>query len=909
MKKKGIVGLILSSILTLGVMLFSSTSNNRSLLETKADGLVGEPTVNWNNIFWGDPFNWKPETTPISETGGVPTQGYCLLATYNADIANQVYTTQNLLTSGISGCNVADHILINGVQCQNVSGTAIYCYPQTGLFIYVPHNSVAFSDDYEYVTIQVTEGTSIDGTVQLVGTRFEYRGTLGSYGNWQINPEPISRTLAEFSSIVWNNHDFNYEWCGELLPNCAPKYGYCIIAGFKEPGKTMNDSVIGDIYTKGRGVLGIGLNVDYKVKINGVNIIDVEGSKCYIFPYYGVFFYIPDASITYSETYPYPTIEMEEGVHFNDKVNLPMVTFKFRGQLGQENCWSYTKDPSTYNHFDFVDVASGWNNTPSDATHRQSILQFGQYGTDYLKNDRVSDASNLVSRYSECGANITVNGIPLGEINESVVSYLHGYCYLYLVLPVSCLNTNTEYRVVTLHIEANTTFYDTMLPEVTLYLFNNQWVKDKPETPDDSDYNNAFSFSNTFGQDQVVLNNSVRQITATKENTFNHFGLLIDYKLVSSDSAFVLFAAGKVNQTGLRLVFREKTISLFDATNGSALLGSSTIDSLEYDEWYSLFLYTKVVNEQLVICVAIDDVTYIHVDDVHISSASNLGNAFAIYLGNGSAAFKNNIPGEDIKKPTLSYTGKEVYGVLAGSEKIDFSIKCSAYDSHDGDITKKIICSWPEGSITNDKINKGNWIVNISITDTAGNKAQLLVTVIATNKLEVVVTFDGNNPASYLIGDHIARIAAPIKEGYRFIGWYYNNQLWDFDNDYIVSDMNLTSRYQRTTDEFSVYFTVEGLGETNSYTLYFLYGTKVEVSTFAKEGYSLKAYLGEEEVESITVTENLKVRLVYTSNGSSSKKKGCGGDISSMTILIPVIAGITLIGLVILRKRGGKEHE
>ena len=124
------------------------------------------------------------------------------------------------------------------------------------------------------------------------------------------------------------------------------------MAFFNEEGKSYKDSSIGDIKTTGRGTIGIGLNVDYKVKVNGVNIVDVEGSICYIYPQYGLFFYIPEASLTYNETYQYPVIAIESGLHFNN-VYLPEITFEYRGEIATPNCWVYRKNISEYNRFNF----------------------------------------------------------------------------------------------------------------------------------------------------------------------------------------------------------------------------------------------------------------------------------------------------------------------------------------------------------------------------------------------------------------------------------------------------------------------------------------------------------------------------------------------------------------------------
>ena len=284
---------------------------------------------------------------------------------------------------------------------------------------------------------------------------------------------------------------------------------------------------------------------------------------------------------------------------------------------------------------------------------------------------------------------------------------------------------------------------------------------------------------------------------------------------------------------------------------------------------------------------------------------------FSLNLGNGEASFKNATLGGDNKKPVLTYTGKSVYGVLSGSEVIDFSNKCSAYDAKDGNVSSLITYNWPEGSITNNKINKGLWDIRITAEDKSHNTSSIIVTVIANDKLDVTVTFDGMNPVIYRIGDHIAPVADPVKEGegttYKFIGWYYNDRLWDFENDYVISDMDLVSKYQETTEEHCVSFTIEGLKDTRGFNLYFKHGTQLSMETFNREGYSLKAYVNDEEVTSITVNEDMSVKLVYTD--VSPKKKGCGGEIASSSLLIPLFAGVSLILLVILRKKGGKEHE
>jgi len=917
MVKKRIEKLILSFFVSLGAVLFLNVSNNNDIVSVQANELVDTPIVSWNNIDYSHEFAWVPNTN----SSGIPQEGYCLLALYPENIGTTSYTEENLLHANIVGCNVGDHILINGVNANEVDELIIHCYPENGLFLYIPQSSVAFSDEYEYVTVEVLEGMSIDGSAETVSTRFEYRGLLGSHGNWQVNPAPIEKIKGEFVKIDWNNRDYSVStatglgWCGELNSNGSPENGYCLLAFFAEEGKSYSDSIIGDVTTTGRGVIGQGLDVDHKVKVNGVDIVDVEGALCYIYPAYGLYFYLPEESLNYDETYHVPTIEMEAGIHFNN-VYLPHITFEFRGEIGELNCWTYLKDYSEYNKYEFTGVAPDWNNVPVDDTHNHSVLQFGENTPehiDYLKNDKTSDETNLVNRSSDCGTKITINGIPLCEIEDSLVSYAHGYGYFYILLPLSVLSPSNGYKIVTLHIEEDTVFYDTLLVEVNLYLFNGRWIITKPETPQDSDYDNVLSFSSTFMLEEATLDKDNKELSAVKECSIDSFGLFIDYK-IQSGGDFALYALGNKKQSGLKLVFTGSTISLFDSTQGSLLLSTAELEIFKYDEWFSLLFYTRVVDNNLSIFVAVDDITYIHVDEVNLSNKNNIGSQFSINLGEESASFKNAVLGADNKKPTLNYNGKYVYSVLSNSEVIDFSNKCSSFDVVDGNVSSLIEYNWPEGSISDNKINKGVWEVVIVASDKSNNKTMLSVTVIAADKLDVTVTFDGKNPVNYRVGDHIAAVEDPVKDGegnviYRFIGWYYNDQLWDFENDYVTSDMNLVSKFQATAEEHCVSFIVEGLEGVKSYNLYFAHGTKLNLSYFEKEGYSLKAYVDDNEVESITINQNISVKLVYTSNNPQNTTKGCGGNIISNATLLSIISGAALILLVVLKKKGGKEHE
>ncbi len=915
MGKKRLFKLSLSVFALLGTLTLANVSKNDKTIVNAADEeLVGTPTIGWNNVDYSinSGMHWAPDTT----TNGVPQSGYVLLALYSTNISAQQHFDENLITSNLPGCNVSDYVLLNGVKSSEVEGAIIYAYPENGIFIYMPNNSLTFNDQYEYATVEILEGMSIDGSAQTVATRFEYRGLLGSFGEWQVNPAPIEKKSSTFEKIDWNNRDYSatmgQQWSGELNANGAPIDGYCMLAFFKEEGKTLEETVLGTITTNGRGVIGIGLNADYKIKVNGVNIIDVEGAKCFLFPQYGLYFYLPHDSLTFNEQYEIPTISIEEGLHFNN-VYLPKITFEFRGELGTAGVWTYSRDLSDYQKFTFNEVPDAWNNVALDSTHRQTILTFGQPDVDFLKENHVADGTNLSNKYSEIGKNITVNGVQLYKYPDAIVSYLHGKSYVYIVLPLEALKPTAEYKVTTLYIPEDTPFYDTLLNEVTLYLFNDKWVTSKPETPKDEDYIGTLSFQDVFDKETATINETNPLLSSSHAGDISSYKFFMDYKLLNQGSAAVLFILGSENQNGLRIVLRENTVSLYDATNGSILLGTAALGNFNYDEWYSLFVYSELVDNKLCLMVAIDDITYIHATNVKLTNKNKLGSLYNFYLGDGEVSFKNATLRADNKKPILSYSGKSVYSVLAGSNVMEFTNKVSAYDVNDGDVTSKITYSWQEGAISHNTINKGTWKVTITAFDNSNNSTSLVVTIIATDKLEVTVTFDGSNPVTYRVGDYIACIENPVKESngnisYQFVGWYYNGRLWDFENDYVYEDMNLESRFHEVVDQCSVTFLVEGLKDSSSYVLYFANGTELNLDTFAKEGYTLKAYINEQEVTSIAVNGNTVVRLVYTSS-NPQKSSGCKGNLSSMAILVTLLSGVALILLVSFKKKGGKRYE
>lgn len=80
--------------------------------------------------------------------------------------------------------------------------------------------------------------------------------------------------------------------------------------------------------------------------------------------------------------------------------------------------------------------------------------------------------------------------------------------------------------------------------------------------------------------------------------------------------------------------------------------------------------------------------------------------------------------------------------------------------------------------------------------------------------LKFIVTFDNEGTKTQEIidaGSKITEPTAPTKEGYRFDGWYYDNNggkaKWDFDTDTVTRAMTLTAKWVRT---YTVTFETSG---------------------------------------------------------------------------------------------------
>ena len=114
------------------------------------------------------------------------------------------------------------------------------------------------------------------------------------------------------------------------------------------------------------------------------------------------------------------------------------------------------------------------------------------------------------------------------------------------------------------------------------------------------------------------------------------------------------------------------------------------------------------------------------------------------------------------------------------------------------------------GEVTNNKTISGGTFSETVINGEGGTIAE----GVSITTLKFVVTFDNEGTRTTAIIDNSTKLtapAAPTKEGYRFDGWYYDNNggkaKWDFDTDIVTRAMTLTAEWVQT---YTVTFETSG---------------------------------------------------------------------------------------------------
>ena len=143
----------------------------------------------------------------------------------------------------------------------------------------------------------------------------------------------------------------------------------------------------------------------------------------------------------------------------------------------------------------------------------------------------------------------------------------------------------------------------------------------------------------------------------------------------------------------------------------------------------------------------------------------------------------------------------------------------------------------------------------------------------------------------------------PTKEGYDFAGWYIGETKFVF-GELLTGDTTLTAKC--TIKKFTV--TIIG-GELGTSTMEVEYGTSIDETTFAEEGYTFNGLFVDEECtieyEGEAITGDTTLYASWTKEGNGSQKPstsaGCMGSASASSALFGLFALAAVVA--IKRKR------
>lgn len=129
--------------------------------------------------------------------------------------------------------------------------------------------------------------------------------------------------------------------------------------------------------------------------------------------------------------------------------------------------------------------------------------------------------------------------------------------------------------------------------------------------------------------------------------------------------------------------------------------------------------------------------------------------------------------------------------------------------------------------------------------------AIILILLMVCTKHEYKIIFDsngGSNVSSITVKEKsiIKRPTDPKREGYAFVGWYYNNKLYDF-NTKVTKNMTLKAKWSNLSNELVLNYTNLTLPINN---------TEILKVTKIQDGYDLKDLIWESSDNSIATIDN-----------------------------------------------------
>ena len=585
------------------------------------------------------------------------------------------------------------------------------------------------------------------------------------------------------------------------------------------------------------------------------------------------------------------------GGTINDKyIITDDITLTFLGE------WIFDYD--NMQEVEFVGVNNyGWNNTRvfsySEVNTVRTLLIFDK---------NLGTVSNGNNHSAACNY-ITVNGVPLSEIAGATVDYSQGLNYILILMPESALIPTNLYPITKLEIAAETPFENSRLPAVTLSLLGGAWVEGEFSSYDDLSDDGYTTIKDIAGTSRVDINSST-----VYENVLNSGNVDFRFVLTASDlNGFLQLCLKKSTEYwgGFRFLFYSDGIKyiveVYDASTGGngtehLLLGTFPI-GLAANDYAAFAIRINESNGVYSIVIVEDGVKIGEITDIELAG-DKIGNDIRLEPTLITCTFIDYKKG-DVSAPYICVDTPLVYFLTEGDDVPEIAYRL--FDRTDASVSCEKI--WDDGAYSEDKMNVGTYYCTIRATDGHGNVSEKKITVNVSPKekereeIKFTVRFNNKNATEYVLGSLIEQPADPTKEStkqktYEFDGWYNGEEKWDFINDTVSSDVNLTAKY---IEKDRLYTVTVIVGE-DSYKMHVKYGAQPDLSMFDKSDYVAVYTVDGKEVDMISVTSDMTVNIAYVKN-----KSGCGSNVNPSYIAIPALmaAAITLI----LRKKEKNDEE
>lgn len=794
------------------------------------------------------------------------------------------------VNGGIKTVNLVDkyakNIFINDMPLDFYVGAEVYYFYEEYMWVYIPNMNA-------YRKLSVNEAFQFqDRMIEpfTLYTALSQESYSYGYPIWTLDGQAYADTKThevELKKIEFNNTGYKY---------FSPKKGLLLEFDAKnENGDWLNKDISSTPTEKDGGLMRINLvhhnaiqntflgahaSVDSRILLDGIPFKDIPGAEITYHSQRYVWLYAPNMI-------DYTKLEIMEDTLFLDAY-LPKVELYSNG----DEWVDYDPTAARADIAEVSYIGIEWNNY--DFGHMGGkngvLLEFSDNLSKYAKE--IAGGARSVNKVNTAiGAHVCLNGTPLKNINGAQISY-YSEKLLWIYIPSEELIFSGG-NAPCLTIDKGAEFLNAKLPAVTIYFDGSYWQDNMPNFTEyeanafmDIKYNNVtvsgnegyaytiFTFADEFAFDELSIPN-LAQIGDAGQKI-------------------------RVNGKTLKELYQEDNKTYCSLVEG---YGKNTLQVL-------------LRKSDLFPTVAGTTTTLTIEDGTKFMDKTLEGLTFYLVDGKWSVINEDSMHDvEDKQAPYIYYYGEAQYQVFVGEEIINFSSMAFAFDEYEGGVECKI--EFPDGAITDNKWNRGEWQVKLVATDAQGNKSEKEIFVTAIHREEQYLSVYVNGFFSYRLcygekiqyekSEELLR-GAPEKADtessyFVFVGWTYQDKFWDFENDVATEDVWLSPIYK----EYKRPFTLT-IKDVDSDTVDFVtvkYGDIIDFSQYKKDGYKLTVKVDDTIVKRVTVSGNVSVELQYTPISTNEDN----GATQAILILVACWVGASLLTMasVILYKKLGKK--